>query len=77
VTEVSVFRPGSLSYLRIAAPDVARSAAFYRTVFGWKAEDETGRFEDATGHTSSKVPADQIIPDKGRTGRGDHRILGT
>lgn len=45
-----MFRPGSVSYLRIAAPDVARSAAFYRTVFGWKADGEAGRFEDATGH---------------------------
>jgi uncharacterized protein len=50
VTELSVFRPGSVSYLRIAAPDVARSAAFYRSVFGWKADEEAGRFEDATGH---------------------------
>jgi len=51
MAEVSVFRPGSVSYLRIAAPDVACSAAFYRSVFGWTTDDVAGRFEDATGHT--------------------------
>jgi len=45
-----VFRPGGVSYLRIAAADVARSAAFYRTVFGWRTEEGAGRFADATGH---------------------------
>lgn len=50
MNQTSVFRPGSVSYLRIAAPDVTRSAAFYRTVFGWKTPEGTDRFEDATGH---------------------------
>lgn len=50
MTEVSVFRPGDVSYLRIAAPDVARSAAFYRTVFGWKTHEGEDRFADASGH---------------------------
>ena len=45
-----MFRPGGVSYLRIAAPDVARSAVFYRSVFGWKTQDGADRFEDATGH---------------------------
>jgi hypothetical protein len=50
VTEISVFRPGDVSYLRIAAPDPARSAAFYNAVFGWKIRKDSTAFEDGTGH---------------------------
>jgi uncharacterized protein len=50
VTEISVFRPGDVSYLRIAAPDPARSAAFYNAVFGWKIRKDSTAFEDSTGH---------------------------
>jgi hypothetical protein len=50
VTEISVFRPGGVSYLRIAAPDPARSAAFYNAVFGWKIRKDNTAFEDGTGH---------------------------
>lgn len=50
MTEISVFRPGDVSYLRIAAPDPARSAAFYATVFGWKIRKDSTAFEDGTGH---------------------------
>jgi uncharacterized protein len=50
VTEISVFRPGDVSYLRIAAPDPARSAAFYSAVFGWKVRTGGSAFEDASGH---------------------------
>jgi len=50
VTEISVFRPGGVSYLRIAAPDPARSAAFYNAVFGWKIRKDSTAFEDGTGH---------------------------
>jgi predicted enzyme related to lactoylglutathione lyase len=66
VTETSVFRPGSVSYLRIAAPDVARSAAFYRTVFGWKTEYGADRFEDATGHIIGHFMTD--LPVAGEAG---------
>ena len=45
-----MFRPGDVSYLRIAAPDPARSAAFYTAVFGWKVRKDSDAFEDATGH---------------------------
>lgn len=31
-------RPASFCYVEIPAPDVERSAAFYRTVFGWTVE---------------------------------------
>ena len=50
MTEISVFRPGDVSYLRIAAPDPARSAAFYNAVFGWKIRKDSTAFEDSTGH---------------------------
>lgn len=50
MTEISVFRPGDVSYLRIAAPDPARSAAFYNAVFGWTIRKGSTAFEDGTGH---------------------------
>jgi predicted enzyme related to lactoylglutathione lyase len=50
MAEISVFRPGDVSYLRIAAPDPARSAAFYNAVFGWKIRNDSTAFEDGTGH---------------------------
>jgi predicted enzyme related to lactoylglutathione lyase len=48
MTEISVFRPGGVSYLRIAALDVSRSAHFYQAVFGW--DTDGAHFADATGH---------------------------
>lgn len=50
MTQTSVFRPGSVSYLRIPASDVVRSTEFYRIAFGWQTENGSGRFTDATGH---------------------------
>jgi uncharacterized protein len=50
VPEISVFRPGDVSYLRIAAPDPARSAAYYSAVFGWRVRSGSDSFEDVTGH---------------------------
>ena len=50
MAEISVFRPGDVSYLRIAAPDPGRSAAFYSVVFGWKVRAGADAFEDASGH---------------------------
>ena len=50
MTEISVFRPGDVSYLRIAAPDPSRSSAFYNAVFGWKIRKDSTAFEDGTGH---------------------------
>jgi uncharacterized protein len=66
VTEISVFRPGGVSYLRIAASDVRRSATFYRTVFGWKTDDDANRFEDATGHVIGHFMTD--LPVVGEAG---------
>jgi predicted enzyme related to lactoylglutathione lyase len=50
MTEISVFRPGDVSYLRIAAPDPARSAGFYSAVFGWTIRPDSTAFADGTGH---------------------------
>ncbi|MBO0832385.1 MAG: VOC family protein [Actinobacteria bacterium] len=66
MTKVSVFRPGDVSYLRIAAPDIARSAAFYRTVFGWVTDGDRGRFADATGHVIGHFMTD--LPVVGEAG---------
>jgi uncharacterized protein len=66
VTEIPVFRPGDVSYLRIAAPDVALSAAFYRTVFGWRTEAGSDRFADATGHVIGHFMTD--LPVAGEAG---------
>ncbi len=61
-----MFRPGGVSYLRIAAPDVARSAVFYRTVFGWNTQDGDHHFEDATGHIIGHFMTD--LPVAGEAG---------
>ena len=47
-----VARPGGVSYLRIPARDVARSAEFYRAVFGWRlrGRPDSPSFSDGTGH---------------------------
>jgi uncharacterized protein len=60
VEEVSVFRPGAVSYLRIPAPDVRRSAAFYRSAFGWKVRDdeESPGFADGSGHVIGHLISD-------------------
>ena len=64
--EVSVFRPGDVSYLRIAAPDPGRSAAFYSAVFGWKVRAGARAFEDATGHVIGHFMED--LPVAGEAG---------
>jgi predicted enzyme related to lactoylglutathione lyase len=50
MTEVSAFRPGDVSYLRIPAPDPLQSGAFYSAVFGWQLRPGTTSFQDASGH---------------------------
>jgi uncharacterized protein len=66
VTEISVFRPGDVSYLRIAALDPARSAAFYSGIFGWKIRNDNRAFEDATGHIIGHFMTD--LPVAGEAG---------
>jgi hypothetical protein len=50
--EGSIARPGGVSYLAIPARDVAKSAEFYRAVFGWELRGDADRpsFSDGTGH---------------------------
>jgi uncharacterized protein len=66
VTEISVFRPGDVSYLRIAAPDPARSAGFYHAVFGWTLREGSTAFADGTGHVIGHFMAD--LPVAGEAG---------
>jgi len=49
VSEVSVFRPGDVSYIRIPTSDVDVSAAYYRDTFGWNTSD-SATFSDLSGH---------------------------
>lgn len=66
MAEVSVFRPGDVSYLRIAAPDLAAAALYYRAVFGWQTDEIAGRFQDATGHVIGHFRAE--LPVAGEAG---------
>lgn len=66
MAEVSVFRPGDVTYLRIAAPDIPRSAAFYRTAFGWQTDEHADRLKDASGHVIGHFMAD--LPVAGEAG---------
>jgi len=66
--EGTVARPGGVSYLRIPARDVARSAEFYRAVFGWRisgSPDHPG-FSDGTGHVIGHWRTD--LPAAGEAG---------
>jgi predicted enzyme related to lactoylglutathione lyase len=66
VTEISVFRPGDVSYLRIAAPDPARSASFYSAAFGWTIRPDSTAFADGTGHVIGHFMPD--LPVAGEAG---------
>jgi predicted enzyme related to lactoylglutathione lyase len=66
VPEISAFRPGDVSYMRIAAPDPGRSGAFYSAVFGWKIRAGTSAFEDVTGHVIGHFMED--LPVAGEAG---------
>jgi len=51
--EPSVFRPDSVSYLRIPAPDPAAATGFYSAVFSWQVRISAsggGAFTDGSGH---------------------------
>jgi predicted enzyme related to lactoylglutathione lyase len=66
MAEVSVFRPGDVSYLRIPAPEPSRSAGFYAGVFGWRVRPGSTSFEDGTGHVIGHFMAD--LPVAGEAG---------
>jgi uncharacterized protein len=58
--EVTVFRPGGVSYLRIPADQPAQAASFYESVFGWRlsGDPQRGSFEDGSGHVIGHFVAD-------------------
>ena len=66
--EGSVARPGGVSYLRIPARDIARSADFYRAVFGWRLRGDPNQpsFSDGTGHVIGHWRTD--LPAAGQAG---------
>lgn len=66
--EGTVARPGGVSYLRIPARDLARSADFYRAVFGWRLRGtpEAPSFSDGTGHVIGHWRTD--LPAAGEAG---------
>lgn len=66
--EGTVARPGGVSYLRIPARDVARSAEFYRAVFGWRlrGDPRDPSFSDGTGHVIGHWRTD--LPAAGEAG---------
>jgi uncharacterized protein len=63
-----VARPGGVSYLRIPARDLAQSAEFYRTVFGWRlrGSPDAPSFSDGTGHVIGHWRTD--LPAAGEAG---------
>jgi uncharacterized protein len=66
VEDVSVFRPGDVTYLRVPAPDPALAADFYTAVFGWKVRPGSTSFEDGTGHVIGHFMPD--LPVAGEAG---------
>jgi len=54
----TVFRPDSVSYLRIPAPDPVKAAVFYGAVFDWEVHPDEGRFTDGSGHVIGHFDAD-------------------
>ena len=56
-------RIAGVSYLHIPALDAARSAAFYRDVFGWQLHGgpDQPSFSDGTGHVIGRWVSDQAV----------------
>src|SRR5271170_6750968 len=49
--DLTLTRPGGLSYLEIPAVDVHKSSAFYKKMLSWNIRDEApSKFSDQTGH---------------------------
>ena len=59
----SVFRPASISYLRIPAPDPSSLAAFYADVFGWTVDRDRAvpNFSDGSGHVIGHFVSDADV----------------
>jgi len=66
--EATVARPGGISYLGMPARDAARSAEFYRAVFGWeiRGTPDNLSFSDGTGHVIGHWRTD--LPATGEAG---------
>ncbi len=66
--EGTVARPGGVSYLRIPAHDIARSAEFYHATFGWRlrGDPDSPSFSDGTGHVIGHWRTD--LPIAGQAG---------
>lgn len=66
--EATVARPGGISYLGLPALDAAKSAEFYRAVFGWEVRGTPDRlsFSDGTGHVIGHWRTD--LPAAGEAG---------
>jgi predicted enzyme related to lactoylglutathione lyase len=66
--EATVARPGGISYLGLPALDAAKSAEFYRAVFGWEIRGTSDRlsFSDGTGHVIGHWRTD--LPAAGEAG---------
>jgi predicted enzyme related to lactoylglutathione lyase len=66
--EPRVFRPASVTYLRIPAPQPGAAAEFYRRVFGWtvEARHASMAFEDGSGHVIGHFVNDRnVVGDAG------------
>jgi uncharacterized protein len=53
---------GKICYIELPAKDVARSAGFYRDIFGWNIRDRgdgTTSFDDSIGEVSGSFDADR------------------
>jgi predicted enzyme related to lactoylglutathione lyase len=63
MTQPSVFRPNSISYLRLPAIDLGRAASFYGAVFGWSIRPHgcTPAFTDASGHVIGHFVSGQAV----------------
>jgi uncharacterized protein len=59
----SVFRPSSISYLRIPAPEPVALAGFYAEVFGWTvdADRRVPNFTDGSGHVIGHFVSDAEV----------------
>lgn len=59
----SVFRPNSISYLRLPGTDVKRAATFYGAVFGWEIRTHATQpaFTDGSGHVIGHFVSDQSV----------------
>jgi predicted enzyme related to lactoylglutathione lyase len=62
--DVTLIRPGGISYLHIPAVDVRAAAAFYASVFDWAVsniDSDRPSFVDGTGHLAGAWMSDQAI----------------